>query len=342
VVWRGAAGDPPAETRNYQRLRPIFHALAAARLEAEPVVFSDTGDDLPDRLLPFDGVLVWVDPISEGENRRALNDVLRDIAARGRWVSAHPDTIDKMGTKEVLYRTKHLGWGTDTRLYRSDESFRSDFPESLAKRGPRVLKQNRGNGGLGVWKVERVDDLTEAATTDQPGVVLVRVQHAAPRDNTTELMTLAEFMDRCGVYFADGGKVVDQPYVSSVAEGMIRAYIVERRVVGFARQRPPEAADRVLGLPSAKTMYTAATVEFASLRARLQDEWIPGLCAAVGVDDDELPVLWDADFLYRPRTDPAEDNFILCEINASSVIPFPDDAPRALAAAVVQRLSARS
>ena len=44
-----------------------------------------------------------------------------------------------MGTKEVLYRTKHLGWGTDTRLYPSDESFRSDYPASLAKGGPRVL-----------------------------------------------------------------------------------------------------------------------------------------------------------------------------------------------------------
>jgi hypothetical protein len=29
-----------------------------------------------------------------------------------------------MGTKEVLYRTKHLGWGTDTRLYGTASAFR--------------------------------------------------------------------------------------------------------------------------------------------------------------------------------------------------------------------------
>ena len=170
----------------------------------------------------------------------------------------------------------------------------------------------------------------------------MRVQHAAPRDNATEVMFMAEFIDRCRPYFADDGKVVDQPYISGVAEGMIRAYVVERRVVGFARQQPPEGADRVLGLPSAKTMYTAATAEFAGLRARLEDEWIPGLCATVGVDDDELPALWDADFLYGSRTEAADDNFILCEINVSSVIPFPDDAPRAVAAAVVERLRSRT
>jgi hypothetical protein len=40
--------------------------------------------------------------------------MLRDLAARGVWVSAHPDVILKMGVEDVLYRTRHLGWGTDT------------------------------------------------------------------------------------------------------------------------------------------------------------------------------------------------------------------------------------
>jgi hypothetical protein len=75
--------------------------------------------------------------------------------ARGPWVSAHPDVILKMGVKEVLHRTKHLGWGADTHLYRSAPEFRRAFPERL-QTGPRVLKQNRGNGGQGVWKVELV------------------------------------------------------------------------------------------------------------------------------------------------------------------------------------------
>ena len=90
-----------------------------------------------------------------------LDAMLRDVAAKGVWVSAHPDVILKMGAKEVLYRTRHLGWGTDTHLYRAAATLHEEFPRQLQLAGPRVLKQNRGNGGEGVWKVE--GDPTEGA-----------------------------------------------------------------------------------------------------------------------------------------------------------------------------------
>jgi len=48
-----------------------------------------------------------------------LDVMLCEVAERGPWVSAHPNVILQMGVKEVLYRTRHLGWGTDTHLYRS-------------------------------------------------------------------------------------------------------------------------------------------------------------------------------------------------------------------------------
>ena len=78
----------------------------------------------------------------------------RQVWSRGSWVSAHPDVILKMGVKQVLHRTRHLGWGTDTHLYRTAEARRDEFPSRLQSTQPRVPKQNRGNGGQGVWKVE--------------------------------------------------------------------------------------------------------------------------------------------------------------------------------------------
>ena len=57
--------------------------------------------------------------------------MLRDVALRGPRVSAHPDVILKMGVKVVPYRTKHLGWGTDTHLYRTSDDFRELFPSRL-------------------------------------------------------------------------------------------------------------------------------------------------------------------------------------------------------------------
>jgi hypothetical protein len=109
-----------------------------------------------DQLLAVDGVLVWVDPIHQGKTRAALDPLLREIATQGPWVSAHPDVILKMGVKEVLYRTRQMSWAADTHCYDSANAFRTQFPSRLRAGGPRVLKQNRGNGGQGVWKVEAV------------------------------------------------------------------------------------------------------------------------------------------------------------------------------------------
>jgi len=104
-------------------------------------------DDVHAQLMKTDGALVWVNPLEGDRTREKLGALLLDVAATGRFVSAHPDVILKMGVKEVLHRTRHLGWGTDTRLYRSAEEFRGGFPAQLRVAGPRVIKQNRGNAG---------------------------------------------------------------------------------------------------------------------------------------------------------------------------------------------------
>jgi hypothetical protein len=152
--WRGDRDARAKTTTKNNRLSPVFEALAAVNISAEPAVYSDEMvDEVRDQLLRLDGVLVWVDPISEGHDRSKLDPMLREVAAKGVWVSAHPDVILKMGTKEVLFRTRHLGCGTETYLYRAVDELRTELPLRLTS-GPRVLKQNRGNGGIGTWKVE--------------------------------------------------------------------------------------------------------------------------------------------------------------------------------------------
>jgi len=56
------------------------------------------------------------------------------------------------------------------------------------------------------------------------------------------------------------------------------------------------------------------------------------------IDIDSLPIIWDADFLYGPRTASGEDTYVLCEINVSSVFAIPDQAPAAIARLVKERL----
>jgi len=150
IVWRGDREARRNATPQNNRFYRIFEELTAAGLHAEPAVYDEAfADEVRQQLLAADGVLVWVDPIHQGKTREALDPLLSEVAARGPWVSAHPDVILKMGVKEVLYRTKHLGWGADTHLYRNPGDFHAGLPARL-EAGPRVLKQNCGNGGQGV------------------------------------------------------------------------------------------------------------------------------------------------------------------------------------------------
>ena len=140
--------------REATRFVKVFEALTSLDMRAELAPYQDEScDDVRRQLLKVDGVLVWVNPIEDGRDRSVLDAMLREVAASGVFVSAHPDVILKLGTKEVLYRTRDIGWGCDTHLYRSMADLRRELPLRLAAGDVRVLKQYRGNGGDGVWKV---------------------------------------------------------------------------------------------------------------------------------------------------------------------------------------------
>src|ERR1051326_8150665 len=158
IVLRGDRALRAAPEKTASRLAPVFDALADVGIAAHPCVFSeDMVDEARADLAAVDGALVWVDPVSGGDDRSILDAVLREAAARGVWISAHPDVIIRMGTKQVLYDTRTLDWGSDVDCYRTADDLRARLPGRLASgSGARVLKQYRGNGGIGVWKVEHV------------------------------------------------------------------------------------------------------------------------------------------------------------------------------------------
>jgi hypothetical protein len=339
ILWRGDAQARQAATPQNNRFYRIFEELAAVGIEAEPAIYDEEfADEIGDQLLAADGVLVWVDPIHQGKTRVALDSLLRDVASRGPWVSAHPDVILKMGVKEVLYRTKHLGWGSDTHLYRTAAEFSAAFPPRVKSSGPRVIKQNRGNGGQGIWKVEQIPMHAGAVDT-------VRVLHAQ-RGSIPQDMPLQEFLALCEPYFGWGGCIIDQPYQPRLPDGMIRCYMATDKVAGFGHQfikalipPPPEGPEAPAAQPGPRIMHGADAVPFQALRAKMEDEWTPQMMRVLGIDPAWLPIIWDADFLYGPQTPSGEDTYVLCEINVSSCFAVPDQAPAALARSVLKRLS---
>jgi hypothetical protein len=306
------------------RFAALFSALDVAGMHAEPVVWHDDfADEVRAQLSQVDVVLVWCNPIEGGLRRDRLDALLRDVSNHGVLVSTHPDTILRLGTKDVLFETRDLPFGSDVHRVDSLAQLARELPARL-QRGPRVLKQHRGHSGIGVWRVEQTADgalvMSHAQRGSEPGRV-----------------DLAALCERFAPYFepAAGGHMLDQPWQPRIADGMVRAYLVEDRVAGFGHQainalHPSEPQ------PGPRLYHGPDMPAFQSLRQRLESQWITLLRERAGVPRERLPLLWDCDFMFGEPTPEDPQPFVLCEVNVSSVSPFPPSAIRPLVAAVAR------
>ncbi|MEK9724952.1 MAG: Cj0069 family protein [Rhodospirillaceae bacterium] len=316
------AADAPVDL-SATRYADIAAALRDAGLEVEAAPYADAAvDAVRQRLLGVDGVLVWVNLLDGAGGRVTLNAMLDDVARQGVYVSAHPDVIRKLGTKAILHETRTMAWGSDTRYYRSPDEMRAALPGRLAAFEACVLKQVRGNGGDGVWEV----------SADAGDAALVRVRHAK-RGSVEETMPQDAFLANWAPYFAATGAMIDQPYQPRLADGMTRCYMVHDRVAGFGEQLV-NALHPTIPDPGKRLYYPPTRADMQSLKDRLEGDWLPDLCRRMDIDRRSLPAIWDADFLYGPKDAAGADTYILCEVNVSSVYPFPGDALIPMAEAV--------
>jgi hypothetical protein len=313
--------DPAAS-----RFAALFEAFAAAGVDAQPAVWHDDfANDVRDQLRTVQLVLAWCNPIEEGRRRDRLDALLREVAHEGVIVSAHPDAIQRLGTKDVLFATRDLPFGSDVHRIDSLAQLASELPQRL-RLGARVLKQHRGHSGIGVWRVEQSGD---------DG--LLTVQHAQ-RGSTPQRMGLPTLQSTLAPYFepAAGGHMLDQAWQPRLAEGMVRAYLIEDRVAGFGHQAV-NALHPDSPMPGPRLYHDAELAGFQTLRRQLESSWVRLLCERVGLARERLPLLWDCDFMLgEPGADGVE-RFVLCEINVSSVSPFPPSCIAPLVQAVVRR-----
>ncbi len=343
IVYPGDSEVRRLATRENNRFAAVFAAFAARGVTALPAVYNlAQAIELRDQLLALDGALVWVNPIDAGHSRTALDAVLREVAAAGVFVSTHPDVIMKLGTKDVLVDTRTMGWGSDVHRLDTLEKLRTAVGERLGAGSIRVLKQWRGHSGIGVWRVQYA-----AGDAAFGGASRVLARHA-PRGNAEVTMTFDEFVALMAPYFDDGGHMIDQAWQPRLTEGMVRCYLVQDRVAGFGLQavnalHPPLAGDGSgeAPPPSQRHYHPPDLAQLQGLKRRLETEWVPELEQTLGIRREALPMLWDCDFLHGEPAGEGEERYVLCEINVSSVAPFPDSAIEPLVNAAVTSLESR-
>ena len=127
--------------------------------------------------------------------------------------------------------------------------------------------------------------------------------------------------------------MIDQAWQPRLAEGMVRAYLVEDRVTGFGHQAV-NALHPTEPQPGPRLYHGPDLQPFQSLKRQLESGWIEQLRQRVGLARERLPLLWDCDFMLGDPVPGEAQRYVLCEVNASSVSPFPPSSIAPLVLAV--------
>ncbi len=142
---------------------------------------------------------------------------------------------------------------------------------------------------------------------------------------------------------AQGGHMFDPAWQPRLADGMVRAYLVEDRVTGFGHQavnaQQPALPGQSAPRPGPRLYHGAEMPEFQQLRHVLESSWIQLLCERVGVTRERLRPLWDCDFMFGEPAPDGGPRFVPCKVNVSSVSRVPPTSIAPLVDAMKRRLA---
>jgi hypothetical protein len=68
----------------------------------------------------------------------------------------------------------------------------------------------------------------------------------------------------------------------------------------------------------------------------METEWVPQMIDVLGLDPAACPSS-GTPISFSPRDATGADSYVLCEVNASSCFPIPDEAPAAIARLALAR-----
>ena len=137
----------------------------------------------------FDAYISRVNPGNIPGGEKGYFDLLTRLSDEAGLVGmSRPDEMMSYGAKDALVKLADTDLvPSDTYAYYDVDTFHKTFPSSLSY-GERVLKQNRGSTGSGIWRVQLEDK--ELAASIEPGTTLpldTKLRCTEAVDNHTEV-----------------------------------------------------------------------------------------------------------------------------------------------------------
>lgn len=296
---------------------PIVNALRDRGVQAEVLYFRPEWiNDLNGYLYgTFDGYISRVNPGNIPGGETEYFNFLRGLSEQGLLGMSHPDLMLSFGAKDALVKLADTALvPDDTLAYYDFESLYTTLPVTLSK-GERVLKQNRGSTGEGIWHVEVADPRPVTPGKPLPLDTVIKCTEAV--DNHVEMRQLGEFMAFCVQYvIGDTGMVVDMTFMPRIVEGEVRILLIGMTPVFVVHKKPADTEGAFSATLFSGARYTydepakwqplidMFMAEFPKVRERL--------------GEFDIPLIWTADFMLDTAPD-GSDTYVLGEFNCSCV-----------------------
>merc|ERR1712127_723279 len=231
-----------------------------------------------------------------------------------------PANMELMGAKDALTKIKDMDFGLpDTLGYYSPDDIKTGFPKCIAFQ-KRVVKQNRGSAGEGIWIIDLKSEEYCANYGDRSAAMDEMLICKEANDNHVEEHTVAEFIEWCengrtdksgtwtskgkGNYFEGGreagGQMVDQRFCPRIDEGEARFVMIGKNL--FRVEHYVYIGG--VGGETTTTIYPADRPDFPdsdalplkTIQKKLEAE-LELYVKALGLSEKDIPLLWAADFI---------------------------------------------
>jgi glutathione synthase/RimK-type ligase-like ATP-grasp enzyme len=325
---------------------PIANGMIAAGMSCQLINYiHDEHDKFFEVVKKFDAIIVRCNPgqiKADGGSQEKFDDDMRKLRKMGMQVWPSPDVMEFMGAKDALCKIATLKIGLeDTLAYYTESDFSAGFKKTMAFQ-PRVIKQNRGSAGEGIWiiKLKSGDyckSFGERSCADSEVLDMMEAN-----DNHSEEHTVGEFIEFCvngrtgksgkweskgtGKYLEGGkeagGQLVDQRFCPRIVEGELRYNLVCDELVGIIHKKPKEGGiSAVGGTGSIYTFYGPKEKKFANLTKSFLTDDMKKVMPNLGLDSEPIPLWWTSDFINSSPTGTAakDEKWIVGEFNCSCV-----------------------
>jgi hypothetical protein len=149
--------DKSANGHRYDSI-PFANGMIDSGMSCQLIHYThEEHDKFFDLCKSFDFLIVRCNPgqiKADGGDQQKFDDGMRGLRKLGIQVWPSPDVMEFMGAKDALCKVATLNIGLeDTLSFYDPAEFAAGFKKTMAFQ-PRVIKQNRGSSGEGIWIIK--------------------------------------------------------------------------------------------------------------------------------------------------------------------------------------------